>query len=1388
VAEPDHTALLAAAILIRACLKSYDADLSDMEKLTTDQKKQILAKVRKLDPNGEIVVLSPDASFNRGKIEYNRTSGVTLGENISTLTDEEYVRAYLVVRLAVQLKYPLDGIELEHTYTIGRPSATKAQIDVRVLDRREQRIKTFMLIEAKRPDDFASYTKLIEDQLFATGRDEYARGVRYAVWYTVEFREGEIRDKCIIIDFRKFSEFKDWVEEGEPGHNLELPAEYGTVRKTRYVRGGKTDLRTDLTRRELTQLQKDFHNVLWGGAKMGDTDVFNNLLKMFLAKIYDEHTTDEGQPYRFQSELKDGRPENAEELTAKVNRIYKDALKHYFGYAEETLATAVINENRFPPNKVAYVMERLEDVSITQNKYEDDVLGAFFESIVRTGFKQEKGQFFTHANIVRFILYALELDELPIQMINGASPTLPYIMDTSCGSGTFLIEAVKVVTNSVLNRNRTRIRRSSMAANFFEEFFHPLASDKNSHNRWARTFVYGIDDNEDLAMATKVNMILHGDGNANIQKADGLAAFSRYTRPLTKNSHQEPNAPYPLPVNENFDVIISNPPFSIKEEGRTLSEYATRFAYADRKNSENLFVERWYQFLKPGGRLGVVLPDSVFDTNENLYIRLFLYRFFHLKAVVSLPQVTFQPYTPTKTSLLFAVKKTRREVEAWDGAWRKASNEYGRLRRSEVVKFVLTNERVRNSLIDLANKTEVEWYPAANLISAETLPDGVRARMLEAAKENKNLLKRAAERLKELDELLAARTLENFAEAAREESSAALTELLRDKLPRNAAALSLPELVETAYDDIVEAAELNYTEDPKGQPYCNAWWCFAEVTSRAEFDYEVFFAEAEHVGYKRTTRHPDGIPQPNDLFQTDESGNVVVDTENPRKILDYLRSKRFFFWQPQSLNEADAIRLYHARLSDCRASFTLRFSARYLHPRYRYLTDRVLSVLPTAPLGKYVSRSIQTGAQPVYTDDGVPVIKIATLKNWHLDWSEAQYADPAFFERNKRRAGVLRGDILVSSTGVGSLGKVDVYDSDEPAMATVDVNIVRLAEGKAEPRLLVHLLRHRVAKWQIERELAGSTNQIHIYGDQLARLRLPSFARALQVKLFARTEKIFRQIEAARESLRRPQDIIDEILCREFGYPLHEHTERERERQYVRRFAQFGAGFTLRNSAKFHHPDFELTDRFFARTPHERVKAYVAVPIRLGATAAKSDFVEDGAAFYVHPGATKKQEIVNTEDCHQITQEFYDKNKRRFGLLPGDLVLNRAGEGTIGKSGLFDSEELALFSDFTMRLRFSGEVNSRFAWYFMRSVMFQSQIEREKRGMGNMTNIFPSQVERLLIVESPRDRQDAVAAEVAAELKRREDALRSIESRRREIDALIEAAIKAEITANPSRP
>jgi hypothetical protein len=106
----------------------------------------------------------------------------------------------------------------------------------------------------------------------------------------------------------------------------------------------------------------------------------------------------------------------------------------------------------------------------------------------------------------------------------------------------------------------------------------------------------------------------------------------------------------------------------------------------------------------------------------------------------------------------------------------------------------------------------------------------------------------------------------------------------------------------------------------------------------------------------------------------------------------------------------------------------------------------------------------------------------------------------------------------------------------------------------------------------------------------------------------------------------------------------------------------------------------------------------------LGATAQKGDFLEAGVAYYVHPGATKRQEAISLEDCHQVSEQFYKDRSRRFGLQPFDVTINRSSEA-VGKVAYYDSDEPALFSDFTMRLRFNVRMNPLFAWLYFRSVM-----------------------------------------------------------------------------------
>jgi restriction endonuclease S subunit len=450
-----------------------------------------------------------------------------------------------------------------------------------------------------------------------------------------------------------------------------------------------------------------------------------------------------------------------------------------------------------------------------------------------------------------------------------------------------------------------------------------------------------------------------------------------------------------------------------------------------------------------------------------------------------------------------------------------------------------------------------------------------------------------------------------------------------------------------------------------------------------------------------------------------------------------------------------------------------------MHPKFALLRKTILPDEMTMPLRKFCARPVTRGLQPEYGDSDILAVKTGTLRNGYLDFTELQTVPEAFYEKVQRRAGLKRNDILIACTGVGSLGKVDLYDRDDPAVADGHVAIFRVAPSTYEPILLIHLLRHRLVQWQIEQALTGATNQIEIYSPQIEGLLLPVFPEANRQKLLAMIRRIEREISASRAVLRTQDAIINDAMCTEFGYPLKEHQERSRLHQFSASLSKMAAGFTLRNSSRYHHPDFDLTEEFFAKQKHEAVKAFVAVPIRLGSTAEKGDFVEAGSAYYVHPGATKRQEGISLDDCHQVSEDFYKARSRRFRLQRLDVTINRSGEA-VGKVAYYDSDEPALFSDFTMRLRFNARMNPLFGWLYFRSVIFQAQLFREIMG-ASLPNVFPGQVERLLVVSCDRSRQDDLVKSIMADLKKQADAKQNINNKINEIQVAIESEVLAEL-------
>ena len=664
-----------------------------------DTKRELSKIIKELDPKNEIVKI--DLSNN--KIEYNEDL-IKLHESVTDLTNEEIVRAYIIVKLIKKLSYSKKYcVELEKRYTIGRPPKEGAKVDVFI----NKNGDPFMIFELKALEEYEKEMDgAIKEQLFkvAPGFDVKKNTLKYLIYYTVYISEDrEITEKIVTIDYKKYKTYEDWEDASKP-NLMAIPKDYGIVKKPVFIKKGKPDLRTDVTKDELDRIRWNIHNILWAGGKY-HIELFFNLMGILLAKIYDEKETEDGKAYQFQVFYRDGEPQEPEEVAETINKLYKKALKEYLGYSEKELKK--VRDIVFDAPKVKYVVEILQGISLTTNRY--DILGDFFEKIVRTEFKQSKGQYLTHTNLVNFIIGALEIENLALHLINEEK-RLPYINDPACGSGTFLIESMKLITQYTL-QNQDQLKKSRSVKEFVEMMFPPAR-----RNAWANWYTYGIEINTDLATATKVNMVGHGDGSANIEAKDALIDFEEYTKDLLQV--KKTSEIYPKPVNEQFDVVISNPPFSVTIDRDTAKNLPKIFIWGEQikkqldkakkkkeVSTETLFIERWYQLLKPKGRLGVVLPESVFDTTTNRYVRLFLYKYFWIKAIVSLPDLAFQPYTPTKTSLLFAQKKTPEEVKEWDELWRKYQKEYKNLRKRidellRVKKGAFEYEKLQKELVE----------------------------------------------------------------------------------------------------------------------------------------------------------------------------------------------------------------------------------------------------------------------------------------------------------------------------------------------------------------------------------------------------------------------------------------------------------------------------------------------------------------------------------------------------------------------------------------------------------------------------------------------------------------------------------------------------------------
>lgn len=573
--------------------------------------------------------------LEKGIIAFNedesRIKYVFLKKDRNYNDPEEKVQAITYLKLIFDYHYPVKRINMFVPVTMG--SGTK-EADIIVYND-DKWLSPLIVVECKKQE---------------VSEAEFQQAINQAYSYAFAL-PGEVKYVWIT------SGIKNEYFEVDKSQNSRIQCsdipQFGveTVAPYKYVYGAQSMNHEDgkqqffdlniIDQSELTRRFKQAHEALWAGGQLNPSEAFDELDKLIFCKIWDERKARKiGEPYDFQIitvSKKEEKDEKRRRLIENDN-LYKRIIALYEEGRKRD--AEVFRDNiRLTPEKIRTVVSYLESINLGDTDL--DSKGRAFETFMGSFFRGNFGQYFTPREIVKFIV-----DVLPIEHDSK-------VLDTSCGSGGFLLYALNKVRNKATDYFPDYQNDAKQYAKWFP-YWHDFA-EKN---------LYGIEINEQISRAAKMNMIIHDDGHTNVITSDGLVSDATIKERTGNKGFKY----------GTFDFIITNPPFGSnirqteqayfktyqlgkKEEDWLAVKSRVGDDTRDGQQSEVLFIEQDYLFLKEGGMLAIVLPDGILTNSSMQYVRTQLEDWFRIVAVVSMPQTAFSANgAGVKSSVLFLKK------------------------------------------------------------------------------------------------------------------------------------------------------------------------------------------------------------------------------------------------------------------------------------------------------------------------------------------------------------------------------------------------------------------------------------------------------------------------------------------------------------------------------------------------------------------------------------------------------------------------------------------------------------------------------------------------------------------------------------------------------------
>ncbi len=418
------------------------------------------------------------------------------------------------------------------------------------------------------------------------------------------------------------------------------------------IETGLQPLTRDKFREVLGDTRSGCHSILRDNEGLQPQEAVDAMVKFLFAKWYDEQATvdlakksGESRAYVFSVNPQT----DPERLVVQVHETFEQAkqweretLRRKFG--EDLGARLAFNEAdmlQFKPHTTMQIVERLQAWSL--RKSTADVKGGVFEDFLGKTFRDDLGQYFTPTPVINLMVGILQ-------------PTADdFVGDPGCGSARMLTHVLEAV-------RKAEYARAIAANGGHEDDINP-EEPTEAFIKFRDNHLFGAEISRNVMHVARVNTLMNGAQYADLKVMDSLERLNSITGGITEGLPERPGF-YP----GGLTMILTNPPFGSQVTNkRVLEDFATRGGVTRQDNKivrsipqEVAFVNRCLEFLAPGGKLGIVLPDGVLANSSMQYVRDWILRQARLKAVVSLPQETFAPYgAGVKTSVVFLEKRER---------------------------------------------------------------------------------------------------------------------------------------------------------------------------------------------------------------------------------------------------------------------------------------------------------------------------------------------------------------------------------------------------------------------------------------------------------------------------------------------------------------------------------------------------------------------------------------------------------------------------------------------------------------------------------------------------------------------------------------------------------